>query len=126
MEVKMFENINYIDIILTIIALLIGVVALRVNIAFDVNDWLKERKKIKLTKLQNICPHVSIFKKDENLQIQSDFESPPGTLKWQCSTCGMIANNVDESHIQYWLKNPKDLIKRKELLQKEMKKAGYV
>lgn len=122
----MFEGINYSDIILTIIAVLMGVIAFRVNIAFDVNDWLKERKKMKLTKLQNICPHASIFKKDEGVQIQSDFESPFGTLQWQCSTCGTIANNVDESYIQYWLKNPKDLIKRKELFQKKMKKAGYV
>lgn len=122
----MFESINYNDIILTIIAVLMGVIALRVNIAFDVNDWLKERKKREMTRLRNICPHTSILERNGEIHIQSDFESPPGTIQWQCSTCGIIANNVDGSHIQNWLKNPKDLIKRKKLFQKKMKKAGYV
>ncbi len=122
----MFDSVNYSDIILTIIALLMGIIAFRVNIAFDVNDWLKERKKMKLSKLQNICPHASIFKKDEKIQIQLDFESPPGTLQWQCSTCGVIVNQVNESDMQFWSKNPKELIKRKKLFQKKMKKAGYL
>ena len=42
----MLGNINYYDIILTIIALLIGVIAFRVNIAFDVKtNGVKSRQQ---------------------------------------------------------------------------------
>lgn len=123
----MLENINYSDMILTIIAILISFIAFRINISFNLNDWLKDRKKIKIVKFQNICPHTSIFKNGEYTVLESDFRSPPGTSQWQCKTCKRIVDSVDDvdDDMKYWRNNTEDLLKRKKTFYKQLKKSGY-
>ena len=60
----MFESISYSDVILTFILALMGIVTFKFKISFDLNLWLKERKKerkqMKIAQLQNMCPHASL------------------------------------------------------------------
>jgi hypothetical protein len=118
-------HINYTDVILTIIAGLIGLIAFKVKIDFNVNDWMKEKRKIKEHKLRNICPHTSIIEIDGKRAVKSDFISPSGTLQWQCSRCKLVSY-YDQSNQEYWAENIKELIKRNKKFNKGLKKIGYL
>jgi len=119
----MLEKISYMDIILTSIAILLGFIVIKITISFDINSWLKDRRKIKIYRLQNICPHVTILKDGKGYRVIDDFSSPPGTFEWQCQTCKRIAiNHIDNR--QYWIDNPNDYYNRKKLFEKGLKRIG--
>ena len=40
------------------------------------------------------CPHwVPIFLPDGKIQVENLFTSPPGTLSWICSRCGIVTHD---------------------------------
>ena len=61
------------------------------------NQFLENRRKIKLSQLKNICPHGRIIDITGNqVKFESLFSSPVGTLKWVCSQCGCIVDHEDD------------------------------
>ena len=58
------------------------------------------------------------------------FESPSGTLQWQCSRCKLIVNNIDKDYYQkmaqYYIKKPKEYKKHNQKFEKLLKKAGFL
>ena len=78
-----------------VIAVLVGVFAFKTKVQFDVNKWLKDRRKLKERKLRMLCPHVMPTTVDDGqLVVQSTYVSPTGTTAWQCQRCGDITHDV--------------------------------
>ena len=98
-------------------ALTIGtVVAFRVNVSFDVNDWLKDRRKQKTLRIQNVCPHVKFVEKaDGEPAVQSLLVSPAMSPSWVCSQCGAVDNPGvwdPKAIAEHWYYNPKEYTRR--------------
>ena len=109
-----------------IILIFAGAVAIRVSLKFDLNQFLKERRKIKITRLQNICPHCKIEFNKDNKQIKCTpyFYSPEGTLDQVCSRCKCIVpfeENVKRICENY-AKDPKRWLEQENKFIKQMKK----
>lgn len=110
-----------------IIVLVLGVIAVRVSLTFDINKFLERRDKKLSQRLKNTCTHLEMLPtEDGQFQIRSLFESPPGTLKWQCQRCGLIANhdNDFESRAEYYSKNPEKYLAKYKEFHKLLKKSG--
>ena len=50
-------------------------VIFRGMIKFDVNEWLKHRRKIKEAKYLSLCPHVALIEENGQFKIQSTYIS---------------------------------------------------
>lgn len=112
-----------------IFAFTASIVAIKITFSFDFNKFLERKDKRLQGKVQNICPHVEIKQeRDDRLSIQSLFESPPGTLQWQCRKCGLIRNhNTDyEKEYEYWGNHMDEYISRLKKFQKLLKKGGVL
>ena len=94
-----------IEVVIVILLILIGVVAVKIGISFDINAWNKERLKHKKDKLQILCPHTEIT---PNLEVKSLFYSPSGTTSWICSKCQLqtFDSRVPEQLVKYYAENP--------------------
>ena len=103
-----------------VVALLATVVAIRGTITFDVNEWLKERKKKKEENLRSLCPHAQMVQEGGEYGVRSTYISPMGTLAWQCQNCGDVTH--DEAAVReinaYWAKDP--VLRRKYVVPAEM------
>ena len=92
-----------------------AVFAFRVNVSFDVNDWVKDRRKQKRVKIRDICPHTTIVDaEDGEVIVRSLLVSPLMSPSWVCSRCGMVdqPGAADPKAIaQYWLANPREYAK---------------
>ncbi len=106
-------------------AAIVSIFAIRGNINFDVNQWLKDRREVRREKAKMLCPHVSLTEGDqEKYIIRSQFFSRQGTTDWICELCGTVVSSqelVDEIH-QHWVKNPKELVQRLKEYNKAAKK----
>lgn len=112
-----------------IILAVISIIAIRIT--FDLNKFLERRDKNLLQKLKNACTHMAMEPagQEEGLPIfhcQSLFESPVGTLQWQCQRCGLVRNhnNDYEQTAEYYAKNPDKYLEKQKKFQKLLKKAG--
>ena len=116
-----------ITLIVVIAIAVIGI--LRLGVKFDLNQFLTARKKRHLALARHYCPHIHLAPKgDNNVQIQSLFYTPYGTLDWICSQCGLVVHmapsdeEIQES-ARYFLENPEEYTKRVKRFQKHMRKA---
>lgn len=118
---------NFITLLVIVI---LGVVAIRISIQFDINEWLKGKKAANLTKLRNACPHVSVSNTDDgNSAWQSLFISPPGTMQWQCQQCGMTKYMQDdeiENMIKTYANDHKQFVEDSNRFHKLLKKNRLV
>lgn len=111
---------------LGIIALLATMVAVRATVQFNINDWLKERRKQREDNLLRLCPHIRFIKEDGGIRIVSTYISLPGTLAWQCQGCGDITHDRKkiEHDIEYWSSNKDKRNERSEKIKKLARKLG--
>jgi len=87
-----------VEILLFILVLLFGIIAIKITFKFDINDFLKERKKAQFRQLQNLCPHATGgITENREIYVQSLFNSPPMTHQWQCLQCGLIINSEENA-----------------------------
>ena len=116
-------------VILLVVATL-GAIAIRISIKFDINEWLKDRKKANLIRMRNACPHVSVTNtEDGNSAWQSLFISPPGTMQWQCQQCGAtkyIQDGEIESMIESYANDHKRFVEDSNRFHKLLKKNRLV
>lgn len=117
------------QLIVGIIVITLSIVTIKIAISFDLNKFL-ERKDSRLSKkIKNTCPHVEIEQVDkENFSIKSLFESPAGTLQWQCQRCGLKRNHNDDYKkvCEYWGNHTDEYVERMKQFQKLLKKGGAV
>ncbi len=84
------------DILLAIIAIALSVLAVRVNLSFNLNEYLEKRNEYLKTKheklvqrAQNYCPHAIISQRDGRIKIETSFIAPMGnTYDIYCQRCG--------------------------------------
>ena len=113
--------------IISIVVAIVGIVAVKIAITFNLNKWQESRKEIQKIKLQNICPHVSVKKRGDQIIIEDLVVSPSGTLTWHCQQCGRIFHTrMSKDEVEYWGNNPVELMKRKKSLNKLAKKMGLI
>lgn len=108
------------------VAVVAGIFAIRANVRFDINEWLKDRRNQKERNLRMLCPHVRVSDRDGRLNFNSTYVSPPGTLAWQCQMCGNITQ--DDAAVQentaWWAVNPNELSERNDKIMRLLKKLG--
>ncbi|MBU1854850.1 MAG: hypothetical protein KKF89_03960 [Nanoarchaeota archaeon] len=115
---------NFVETLLLILAIALSIIAIRISFKFDINQFLENRRKVKLNQLKNICPHGTMSLDGDKIIFQSYFSSPSGTVQWGCSQCGLVVNSEDEvkrinNHL---LKDPKLFITKQKKFSKETKK----
>lgn len=114
-----------------IIVLTVSAIAIKVTFNFDLNKYLERKDRRLDQKIKNTCTHIHMeltrHEKGRPIyEIQSLFESPHGTLQWQCQSCGLIRNhdNDYEKRAEYYAKNPDEYLKMNKKFQKLLKKSG--
>lgn len=108
------------NLVLWIVAMLAAIFAVRGVVRFDVNEWLRDRRKLKAATAMNLCPHVRTVKVDDGIELHSTFISPPGTVAWQCQRCKTITHDEGwiDANTKYWLEHPHELGERFDKLHK--------
>ena len=117
--------------IVVVLTMILGAIAIRVTFNFDVNKYLERRDRRLEQKLKNTCTHLNMEYAGQEegkplYKIQSLFESPSGTLQWQCQRCGLVRshNNDYDKRAEYFAKNPDEYVKLHKKFQKLLKKNG--
>lgn len=113
---------NFYQIILLILTIVVSIIAVRISFKFDLNKHLETRRQIRIGQLKNICPHISISPHDGNAFLfQSYFSSPIGTRKYICSQCGCVVESKEDVNrlrepykkdLNLYLKKQKDFLKK--------------
>jgi len=122
---------NLTNILLSIIAIAISVIAIKFTVTFDINEYLRSRKNKIDNQIKSYCTHVYVSLVDDSqLKYQSVFISPSGTISYVCKRCGLIVHHIDDSdeaeRIQNLLKNPEKYYKQENKFKKLLKKGGYI
>lgn len=116
--------------LLSIIAIVFGVVAIRISFKFDVNKFLESRHESNRQKLKSACTHMQLTPiEDGRVEARSHFISPPGTPQWQCQRCGLITYSEGgefERDAKYYLNNLDHYTKKNKRFNKLLKKSGMV
>lgn len=115
------------DTLPTLLLGLLTVVAAIFAVKFDLNQYLKGRRKQKEDKLRLMCPHVHLaMSEDDRPMVRSAYVSPPGTLEYHCELCGRSTYDGDEPrrNALYWAKNPTQLLDRHKEMRKLAKRLG--
>ncbi len=101
-------------------ALFGGTLLLKGEIKFDLNEWLKERRKHKEENIRLLCPHVQGFTENGERGLRSTYISPAGQTYWKCQQCGRITHDPNEvqENLKRWGKNPKAYLERIKLQNK--------
>ena len=79
--------------VIAIIASIAAVVALKLTISFDLNQFLadrRERKNERLTaRIRGACPHVEpFFDEERGVGVRHTFDGVPAHTPWVCKMCG--------------------------------------
>lgn len=120
---------NFNQILILIIVIILGIIAVRIsfNFKFDLNKYLENRRKIKIDRLKNICPHCKIeFVGDNQIKVESYFHSPIGTTKYICSRCNRIVESEEDAQrmAENYAKDPKRFLKNEKRFVKAVKRLG--
>lgn len=125
------ENMTFSEISILIIVIVLSVIAIRITLNFDVNKFLENSRKISMGQLKGICPHMEILDVSESrktIKYGSLFTSPPGTINWICSQCGLIVNSEDDVYrnTEIYKKNPSLILEKQRKFLKEAKKLKII
>ncbi len=96
----------------TVIAIIVAVaaiVALKLTISFDLNQFLEDRRQRKnerwTARIQGTCPHVEPFFSEElGFGLRHTFDGAPFHTPWVCKMCGhkvATAGSVDDNTRQW-------------------------
>lgn len=91
------------------LALVVAAIGIKVAVSFDINRFLEGQRKRKERRLQALCPHTELtFGQSGEIFVESQFNSPPGTLAFYCNWCGIIVSdrNRPSEISMYWGTNP--------------------
>ena len=107
-------------------AIFVAVVAVRGTFKFDVNQWLRDRRKAREENMRLLCPHTSAVVKDGKLELTSAYVSPVGTVAYQCQICGRITQDRREptATLEYWARNMDSLMDRHDRMEHLARKLG--
>lgn len=96
-----------------IVIILLGITALKVIFSFDLNKWQERRDQRLKDRIMRTCPHTSIYLDGDNIRIESMLISPPGTVQWGCTRCGMVTydDRLAVSLVELYRRNPKLLLR---------------
>ena len=84
-----------------LLGFLAGILAIRV--VFDVNRWREQNRERDERKLKALCPHVEMVPlEDRRIEVRSFFTSPPGTVLYYCSQCGLEADELGTDRVTRW------------------------
>lgn len=112
------------------ITLILGFIAVKISLSFDINKHLESKKEQNRVKIMNACTHMEILlTEDKKMGVRSCFVSPPGTLQYQCQKCGLITYRDDEGWertAKYYLNNPEEYKKQNDKFNKLLKKSGLL
>ena len=116
-----------------VVLLTFSAIAIKITFSFDLNKYLERKDKKLDRKIKNACTHLHMELMGEEdgkplFRSQSLFESPAGSLQWQCQRCGLIRNhdNDYEKRAEYYAKNPDEYIKMNKKFQKLARKSGAI
>lgn len=116
-------------IVVGIIIALLGAIALKIVLKFDVNKW-HERKDHKTSmRLQNTCPHMSVeyLESSNQFRVNNFFVTPAGTFDWICSQCSLtLPSDLMIPKVPTDLAGLKVIIDKQKKFMKIARKAGLV
>ena len=107
-----------------LVAAFAGAIAVRGTVRFDVNDWLKQRRKNQLDAIRSMCPHADISVQGSKVIVTTTYSSPFGTTACRCEECGHVTYDRDAiaRNLHYWSNNIQALIDRKTKIAKRLNK----
>ena len=108
----------------TLILIIITAIAIRFTFKFDLNKYFKDRRKIRIDQLKNICPHCRIEILDNGqVKMESYFHSPFGTTDYICSRCNRIVHSEEDALriCKNYAKDPKRFLENEKRFIKKMK-----
>lgn len=114
---------------LVVILVLAIIAILHFGVKFDINEYIKSRKKRHQKLAQSYCPHMDFIPRSDNsFQVKSLFYTPFGTPNWFCSRCGaVLPYEPDQEELKakatYYLNHPKAYKKAIRKYDKHAKKS---
>lgn len=107
--------------------LILGLAAVAtVSLVVKINlvQLLEFRQKKLTHRAMRECPHATIDRRsDGELVVDSLFQSPPGTIQWQCMRCGLITSRlVAERTRDFWVRHPDKWLEQEKRFNKIAKK----
>ena len=115
--------------VLALLAIVATIFAIKANIKFDVNEFLRDRRKEKEKSIRTLCPHA-VFTEDGQGRpaVRSTFISPSGTQAFRCQICGSVT--YDQAYIfeitECWSRNPDELKEKLDKMSAKTKKLRRV
>lgn len=106
--------------------LLVLTAAVKGTVRFDINEWLKERRKHTKEKLQTLCLHAEFdVRNKDKIEFKSSYILKD-SMGVRCQLCGKW--EFDETSIvkdlEWWENNPDALLKRFKCIKKLERKLG--
>lgn len=121
---------QYLEIALIIVLILIAGVVVKVGISFDLNIFLERRHQRKeeqfRERFRSVCPHVTPVPVGQEYEMRPSMMPRPGTSLWICERCGW--QTQDEGLVDRLLEqmknDPEALIKREFKIRELAKKRS--
>lgn len=110
----------------TAILIVAGMFAIRGSVRFDINEYLRDRKKSFQEKAKRACPHSYLIRSDDGtIEIQKAYHIPPRTTVWTCARCGATTISAFdwEKNVNYYRRHPGEFEKAERKFMKIGKKA---
>ena len=95
-------------VLLTAICVIGAVVALKLTVSFDVNEFIRDRRawkqEVRIARARALCPHIDVVDAGGDIGLRSAYISPFGTTQYQCQKCGHTTYGVDhiEDDLRAW------------------------
>ena len=102
---------------------------IKINISFDLSQFLKERRERKILQLHNMCPHAIVQNVGGNLLMVEELTySPGGNYDWVCKGCQktFISNPISKEQQEAWKKDLNPLIKQVIAHKRYARKLGFI
>jgi hypothetical protein len=112
-----------------LILIIAGAIAIRFSVRFDLNEFLRDRRKTKIARLQNICPHCKLETLDnKTIRAESYFYTDYGNPNWICRRCKFVVPFEEDTIgiCENYAKDPKKWLKNEKRFKRQMKKLGYL
>lgn len=123
-------NITFTQVILTIIAVALSIIAIKITFSFDINKYLEGKKEDIKNQIKNHCTHMYVKDIDWNIGLQSSFISPSGTNNYICQRCWLwryhLDGNEERTRMEGLIKNPEEYKKQEKRFEKLLKKWWFL